>query len=108
MPLQATEVIGRPDTKPQFRPTFGKHEVTLLPYALREKVNISLFREHFCEEFEGYVKRPCKRTALSIGTLLGNLLIYIFNCNWVDTRWQQYSSHLNTNSTQNTPNRTEP
>jgi hypothetical protein len=30
----------------------------------------------------------------------------IFNCNWVDTRWQQYSSHLHTNSTQNTPNRT--
>jgi len=22
-------------------------------------------------------------------------------CNWVDTRWQQYSTHLNTNSTQN-------
>jgi hypothetical protein len=33
-------------------------------------------------------------------------MIYIFNCNWVDTRWQQYSSHLNTNSTQNTLNRT--
>ena len=24
------------------------------------------------------------------------------NCNWVDTRWQQYSTHLHTNSTQNT------
>ena len=23
------------------------------------------------------------------------------NCNWVDTRWQQYSTHLHTNSTQN-------
>jgi hypothetical protein len=23
------------------------------------------------------------------------------NCNWVDTRWQQYSTHLNTNNTQN-------
>jgi hypothetical protein len=33
-------------------------------------------------------------------------MVYIFNCNWVDTRWQQYSSHLHTNSTQNTPNRT--
>jgi hypothetical protein len=32
--------------------------------------------------------------------------ICIFNCNWVDTRWQQYSSHLHTNSTQNTQNRT--
>jgi hypothetical protein len=23
------------------------------------------------------------------------------NCNWVDTRWQQYSTHLHTNNTQN-------
>ena len=28
--------------------------------------------------------------------------IYTFvNCNWVDTRWQQYSTHLHTNNTQN-------
>jgi hypothetical protein len=28
--------------------------------------------------------------------------IYIFvNCNWVDTRWQQYSTRSHTNSTQN-------
>jgi type VI protein secretion system component VasF len=26
----------------------------------------------------------------------------IFNRNWVDTRWQQYSLHLHTNNTQNT------
>jgi len=27
---------------------------------------------------------------------------YIFvNCNWVATRWQQYSTHLHTNNTQN-------
>ena len=25
----------------------------------------------------------------------------LVNCNWVDTRWQQYSTHLHTNSTQN-------
>jgi len=23
------------------------------------------------------------------------------NCNWVDTRWQQYSTHLHTDDTQN-------
>ena len=23
------------------------------------------------------------------------------DCNWVDTQWQQYSTHLHTNSTQN-------
>jgi hypothetical protein len=25
-----------------------------------------------------------------------------FNCNWGDTRWQQYSTHLHINNTQNT------
>jgi len=29
-------------------------------------------------------------------------MIYVFvNCAWVDTRWQQYSTHLHTNNTQN-------
>jgi len=28
------------------------------------------------------------------------MIWYIFvNCNWVDTRWQQYSTHLHANST---------
>jgi hypothetical protein len=30
------------------------------------------------------------------------LYIYTFNRNWVDTRWQQYITHLHTNNTQNT------
>jgi len=25
----------------------------------------------------------------------------LVNCNWVDSRWQQYSAHLHTNSKQN-------
>jgi hypothetical protein len=25
----------------------------------------------------------------------------IFNCNWFDTRWQQYNTHLHTNNTRN-------
>jgi hypothetical protein len=29
-------------------------------------------------------------------------MIYIFNHNWVDTRWQQYITHLHTNNTRNT------
>jgi hypothetical protein len=33
-------------------------------------------------------------------------MIYIFNCNCVDTRWQQYSTHLHTNNTRNTENGT--
>jgi hypothetical protein len=40
------------------------------------------------------------------GYLWYDIYIYIFNCNWVDTRWQQYSTHLHTNSTQNTENGT--
>jgi hypothetical protein len=30
------------------------------------------------------------------------IYIYIFNRSWVDTRWQQYITHLHTNSTHNT------
>jgi hypothetical protein len=29
---------------------------------------------------------------------------YIFNRNWVDTWWQQYSTHLHIKNTQNTEN----
>jgi len=33
---------------------------------------------------------------------VGKRVIDIFvKCNWVDTRWQQYGTHLHTNSTQN-------
>jgi len=28
-------------------------------------------------------------------------MIYVVNCNWVVSRWQQYSTHLHTNSTRN-------
>jgi hypothetical protein len=35
----------------------------------------------------------------------GVLIWYIFvNCNWDDTRWQYYSTHLHTNNTQNNTN----
>jgi hypothetical protein len=34
------------------------------------------------------------------------IYIFFFNSNWVDTQWQQYSTHLHTNSTQNTENGT--
>jgi hypothetical protein len=34
--------------------------------------------------------------------VFANIDIDIFdNCNWVDTQWQQYSTHLHTSSTQN-------
>jgi hypothetical protein len=34
------------------------------------------------------------------------ICLFIFNCNWIDTRWQYYSTHFHTNSTQNTENGT--
>jgi hypothetical protein len=34
------------------------------------------------------------------------LLLLLFTCSLVDTQWQQYSTHLHTNSTQNTENGT--
>jgi hypothetical protein len=34
------------------------------------------------------------------------LLLLLYNCNWVESRWQQYSTHLHTNSTQNRENGT--
>jgi hypothetical protein len=33
-------------------------------------------------------------------TLLLLILLFIFNCNWVDTRWQQCSTHLHKQYTQ--------
>ena len=30
-----------------------------------------------------------------------NYIDIFVNCSWVDTRWQQYSTHLHTDSTQN-------
>jgi hypothetical protein len=32
------------------------------------------------------------------------VIIIIINCKWIDTRCQQYSTHLHTNSTQNIQN----
>ena len=53
---------------------------------------------------------PTAHTLLRTDTLpgrnQGHHIWYIFSCNWVDTRWQQYSSHLHTSSTPNTKNGT--
>jgi hypothetical protein len=48
------------------------------------------------------------RVLLSMSVVFIFIFIYLFsfNCSWVDTRWLQYSTHLDTNSTQNTENGT--
>jgi hypothetical protein len=38
---------------------------------------------------------------ISYDTIYIYIYIYLFNRNWVDTRWQQYNTHLHTNRTQN-------
>jgi hypothetical protein len=39
---------------------------------------------------------------MTIGTCFQYIIIIIItNCNWADTQWQQYSTYLHTNSTQN-------
>jgi len=31
--------------------------------------------------------------------MIYGMIWYIFNCSWLDTRWQNYSTHLRTNIT---------
>jgi hypothetical protein len=38
--------------------------------------------------------------------IIYNIYIYIFNCNWVATRWQYFSTHIHTNSTGNVTKQT--
>jgi len=57
-------------------------------------------REMRTEE-EGLSPLPLKRTGREADHLhIIDIDIFV-NCNWNDTRWQQYSTHLHTNSTQN-------
>jgi hypothetical protein len=45
--------------------------------------------------------RPARSQSVEI-----NIPVYFVNCNWVDSRWQYYSTHLHTNNTQNSENGT--
>jgi hypothetical protein len=38
--------------------------------------------------------------------MIYDMLYDIFNCNWVATRWQQYSTNIHTNNTQNNTKQT--
>ena len=45
-----------------------------------------------------------EQTFVRLVGVLDGIFIYdmiYFNCSWVDIRWQQYSTHLHTNNTQN-------
>jgi hypothetical protein len=46
-------------------------------------------------------RSPWRQTFVRLRLML---VIIFFNCSWVDTRWQFNSTHLHTNSTQNTEN----
>jgi hypothetical protein len=67
-----------------------------------------MFR-HFMRSFSGRVftvkKCGCSSPARACGYCKFRLHIYFVNCNWVATLWQQHSTHLHTNSTQNDKNK---
>jgi len=47
------------------------------------------------------IKMVATWTIEAEASILASDMIQLLNCNWVATRWQQYSTHLHTNSTQN-------
>jgi hypothetical protein len=49
-----------------------------------------------------FLMQQTNYTCTVVAILLLLLLLLLFNCNWINTRWQWYSTHLHTNSTQNT------
>jgi hypothetical protein len=71
----------------------------------------TFIRDIFCIEFIYYY---CYYSAGVTNYFFGSfgllkylfIYLFLFICNWVDTRWQEYSAHLHTNSTQNAENGT--
>jgi hypothetical protein len=39
--------------------------------------------------------------------MIYDMILYIFNCSWIDTRWEIVQSHLHTNTAQNIENGTQ-
>jgi len=61
-----------------------------------------LWRRWFGSYFIRSVSVECDVAAMQISPCFDTIWYDIFvNCNWVASRWQQYSTHLHTNSTQN-------
>jgi len=71
----------------------------------REKDDsFTTLRINLCDEPCSVAKSSARRRALDcpVFRLSNCQLIDIFvNCSWIDTQWQQYSTHLHANSTQN-------
>ena len=53
-------------------PLLESMEGCSFPKAFERRENLFIYG-NFCEEFESFVKMPCKQSPLSIGALLGNL-----------------------------------
>ena len=51
-----------------------------------------------CSPADSYSKYSHQHHIISYTNMIYDMFV---NCNWVDTRWQWYSTHLHTNSTQN-------
>ena len=71
------------------------HHISLNTYNIGEHFAENVYHDHVCVITDFPLFHEVNFSTFS-------LYWYIFvNCRWVDTRWQQYSAHLHTNSTQN-------
>jgi hypothetical protein len=78
----------------------NNHAISFTPYYsthLRAQYLCSLSNMH---DFKN-VLYGCRLWTTSNSTKLHMNWYDIFNCNWVVTRWQQYSTHIYTNNTEN-------
>jgi hypothetical protein len=50
--------------------------------------------------YVGLTNDDTSRSTHTVRFLYIIIIIFIFNCNWVDNQWQEYSAHLNKNSIQ--------
>ena len=84
----------------------GHHCSQRLFYVAKQTALRSSIRVHFCFTFTAFKSIACivsyrVKMSLAIKRYASMLYDIFINCKWVDTRWQQYSTHLHTNNTQN-------
>ena len=72
------------------------HHAPLLPGELNTRNKIDTTDLHIVMSKTVSIYIPSQLNPLAV-----KIIVISVNSNWVDTRWQQYSTHLHTNSTQN-------
>jgi hypothetical protein len=75
-------------------------QLSFLPFFIIRKSLLSYLTLHITSQF-------LTRTVQWSSTSFSNMIWYdIFNCNWVATRWQLFSTHIHTNNTGNVTKQT--